>query len=463
MNLSIGKQQIKKNIFLSVSAQAIVLLVSFIVNLVVPRFVSEEQYAYWQTYILYSNYVGLLHFGLLDGLILRYSQYDSDELDKPVLHYQVSWLIKVAAILMVVGIVFSLLFLNGFYKYVGILVSIGILTKNLFTYSTYIFQITNQINKYASIVIIRCIVYCISIIICLLFKANLFFIFCIFDLVSDICACAYGIATNRKLYFGEKSTKQKGRNELLKTIGAGIMLLTANWTANMLSDGAKMIIQWKWDEVSFAKVALGFSVTNLFLSFISALSVVLFPSIKRVDKEKLPELYSQIRKPISAIMILAIALFFPLCALLRIWLPNYSESLKYFGILLPGIIFASKTNLLTNNYLKAYRKEKTMLKINVLVLSLAVTVYFTAAFVINSIYAVLVVAVFAIMSRAIISEVIVSKFIGIKLKKDICIEIIAVLVFECSTMLLPQLEGCILYSLFALIFVLFNNGKQIFE
>ena len=82
MSSKIDFAQIKRNIGLSVIAQIISLAVSFIMNLVLPKFISEYQYALWQTYLLYVGYVGILHFGLLDGIVLRYSQYDYEELDK---------------------------------------------------------------------------------------------------------------------------------------------------------------------------------------------------------------------------------------------------------------------------------------------------------------------------------------------------------------------------------------------
>ena len=69
-------------------AQIVSLLVSAILNLIVPKYVSVVQYSYWQTYLLYISYVGILHFGLLDGLVLRYSQYDYDELNKPLFRSQ---------------------------------------------------------------------------------------------------------------------------------------------------------------------------------------------------------------------------------------------------------------------------------------------------------------------------------------------------------------------------------------
>ena len=78
----IKKKSITVNVIISLIVQIVSLLVSFIVSFLVPKFIDEYQYAYWQTYILYVGYVGVLHFGLLDGIVLRYSQYDFDQLDK---------------------------------------------------------------------------------------------------------------------------------------------------------------------------------------------------------------------------------------------------------------------------------------------------------------------------------------------------------------------------------------------
>ena len=95
MSSQVGLNQIKKNVGLSVSAQVISLAVSFIMNLILPKFISEYQYALWQTYLLYIGYVGILHFGLLDGIVLRYSQYDYDELDKPKIRSQFQCLLGI--------------------------------------------------------------------------------------------------------------------------------------------------------------------------------------------------------------------------------------------------------------------------------------------------------------------------------------------------------------------------------
>ena len=97
MKSKISFYQIKKNVGMSIAAQIISLSVSLVMNFILPKFISEYQYAMWQTYLLYVSYVGILHFGLLDGITLRYSQFDYDELDKPRIRSQFKCLLTMTS------------------------------------------------------------------------------------------------------------------------------------------------------------------------------------------------------------------------------------------------------------------------------------------------------------------------------------------------------------------------------
>ena len=81
-------KKIAKNMMLSVLAQAVSVLVGFVLNLIVPKFIPESDYSLWQSYLLYSQYLGVLHFGLMDGIVLRYARFDYDELDKDMVRSQ---------------------------------------------------------------------------------------------------------------------------------------------------------------------------------------------------------------------------------------------------------------------------------------------------------------------------------------------------------------------------------------
>ncbi|BCP64382.1 hypothetical protein SUT503_14400 [Streptococcus parasuis] len=138
------------------------------------------------------------------------------------------------------------------------------------------------------------------------------------------------------------------------------MLMIANFSSNFIVGSAKFAIQIIWSAIVFAQISFSFSITNLFLTFVMAISAVLFPSLKRMDKSRLPIFYSAIRGLITPVLICALAFYFPGSYILKIWLPKYEDSLIYAGILLPLIISSTKVSLLTNNYLKAFREEKNV-------------------------------------------------------------------------------------------------------
>ena len=170
MKNKIATKQVGKNVLISIFVQVVSLAVSFLMNLIVPKFISELEYAHWQTYMLYVGYVGVLHFGLLDGIVLRYSQYDYDELDKPRIRSQFQLLLAADGILALLVIAATVAFSEGGRRFIFIFVACGIVTKNIYTYTSYTFQITNRISKYAIQVISMRIFYGIMITVFLFLK-----------------------------------------------------------------------------------------------------------------------------------------------------------------------------------------------------------------------------------------------------------------------------------------------------
>lgn len=206
-----------------------------------------------------------------------------------------------------------------------------------------------------------------------------------------------------------------------------------------------MIVQWRWDELLFSDVSFAFAVSNVFLVFVTAISVVLFPSLKRLDESKLPQMYKNIRNIISPFLFIIMICYFPGCWILKRWLPAYTASLKYLGILLPLIIFSSKVSLLTNNYLKVYRKEKLMLLANAISVALGAVLFVLCAYVFNNLYALLGCVVFVIMFNSVLSEIFVMRTIHVKIIKDFIIEAVMTVAFILCASLLNLWQGCLAY------------------
>lgn len=461
MAQNITSKKFAKNVVYSILAQIISLAVSFVLTLIVPKFIDEYQYSYWQTYVLYVGYVGVLHFGLLDGLVLRYSKYDYEELDKARLRSQFIILLIFTSITTLLTSVISLTVAGYPDKIIFVLVAVGIITKNIVTYSSYMFQITNRISKYVFLIIAQRLAYGLIVVLLLILKVNDFYWYCIADLAADLVGFVIGAVFNRGLFLGRSLKLREAFGELKLNVSSGIILMMANWSAMLMIGGAKMIIQWHWTELIFGKVSFAFSVSNIFLVFVSAISVVMFPSLQRIEADKLPSLYKTVRGMLSPVLFFMMIFYFIGCRILNLWLPKYSESLVYLGVLLPIIIYSSKVSLLTNNYLKVYRKEKLMLLANAISIAVGAVLFVLCAYVFNNLYALLGCVVFVITLNSVLSEIFVLRTIHVKIVKEFIIEAVMTVGFILCASLLNLWIGCAAYGGMLLVYAIINYKSVI--
>ena len=147
MQSNVSTAGMKKNVVLTVSAQLVSFFVSAVLNLILPKYVSEMDYSSWQTLLLYLGYVPIFHFGFLDGLMLRYSQYDYQNLNKPLVQSQFRLFLGAEVFFALIGFALSFGVENETYRQLVRFVSFGIITANLYAYASHLFQMTNRISK----------------------------------------------------------------------------------------------------------------------------------------------------------------------------------------------------------------------------------------------------------------------------------------------------------------------------
>lgn len=178
------------------TAQMLSLVVSLVLNLIVPKFLPLLEYSMWQVYILYASFVGLFHFGLMDGVLLKYSKFDYEELDKPIIRAHFITLLIIlffsAGLCLGLGFIF-----NPFAKPLIYLLSVAVIVKNLCVFSLYSFQSTNRIGKYAQLILIQRLTYVVIVGGLLISKNYNYVYYCIADLVADFIGFLFSIIYNR--------------------------------------------------------------------------------------------------------------------------------------------------------------------------------------------------------------------------------------------------------------------------
>lgn len=457
------KNKLLHNISISIFVQVVSLLTSFVVSLIVPRYIDILDYSHWQTYVLYSSYVSIFQFGLIDGFILKYAQYDYEQLDKAEIRSQLQIFLLFLISISLLTITIALLFLDGILRTLAILLAISIIIKNHFWYSSTLCQITNRIDKYSKITILQKVSYIVGIVILLFFGVKEFYWFCLADIFGDILSGLLAVKYNRELIIGKIGNIRNTFKGIRGNIKCGIVLLLANYSTSLIIGAAKMLVQLKWGDIVFGKLSFGFSLTNLFLTFITAISVVLFPSLKRIDKNRLPSMYVRIRRLSTSIMFLSLAFYYPIALFINVWVPKYVESIRYMLYLLPLVVFVTRTNLLTNNYLKIFRLEKQMFIINITFAILGITMYSIFVFLLESIIGVLISIVVIELLKFFISEIVVGKAIKIKNSINMLFESALVFVFYFVMLKFKPLLATITYTILCLIYIfylLFNKNVE---
>ena len=218
-------------------------------------------------------------------------------------------------------------------------------------------------------------------------------------------------------------------------------------------------ISMGWDVATFGRVSLTLGISNFLMVFITSVSVVFFPIIKRMDEDKRAAAYRTIRLSLDVVLFAALIGYYPLKCILAWWLPQYADSLIYMSVLFPVCVFDSKLSLLINTYLKSMRQEALMLKINVVsvLVSLIVTFITVQLFHNLNLTVLSIVGIYAF--QCCLAECFINYLLKMNLRKDILIDLVMCGVFTASGWFLDNIFGMIIYAGFYLVFVLAHHNR----
>lgn len=420
-----------KNISYTITSNLISLFVSILVVAIVPKLIGVEGYGYWQLFIFYASYVGFMQFGWNDGIYLRYGGSDYAKLDKKLFFSQF-WMLIISQIIIASIIIVgsSLLLLNKVQmQFIFAMVAICTIVTGARTMLLYILQGTNRIKEYAQITIFDRLIYCSLITLFVVIGIREYQLMITADLMGRSISLLYAMFCCRDMVFRKISTFYFSFGETLKNINVGIKLMFSNISSMLIIGVVRFGIERSWNVSTFGKVSLTLSVSSLMMLFINAIGIVLFPILRRTDEKKLPDIYKTLRDFLMVILLGALIVYYPLKVVLSAWLPKYAASLMYMALVFPMCIFEGKMALLINTYLKTLRKEKLMLKINLVSLGLSIVITFITIILLKNLNLAIASITVLLAFRCVLAEAFLTKILKIKLYKDMCLELVVTLVF----------------------------------
>ena len=449
--------KIIKNMSYAFLANIISILITTIITFFLPKIISVQDYSYWQLYMFYISYACFFHLGWIDGIYLRYAGKKYEDLDSKTFSSQF-WMINILELFLT--ILLTLFVLTSTIDDKSIILLFSILNLLLMIPKNFvqlILQTTNRIQEYSISILSEKILYIVFISLTLFLGIRSFIPIIIAEILSKVIALLINLKFINNIVLTRPKINKCSFIEAQKNISSGSKLMIAN-TASMLILGViKLGIERNWDIVTFGKISLAISMSNILITFINVASVVVFPAIKQIDRSKLASIYTKIRFILMVILFGLLAFYFPGKIVLQIWLPNYSDSIKFMAYIFPLCIFDSKVSILINTYLKALRKEKIMLLVNIgcVFLSVLVTLFFTSLF--KNLNAIMLSIIFIFAIRSIILEIILTRYLKFNIIKDTIIEIFMVIVFIIVSICIKTLYGFLIYISLYMLYLLIKK------
>ena len=421
-----------RKVLYAVSANLLSLVVSMLSTLIIPKFLGEsvDQYGYLQIYIFYANYVGYMHFGLCDGFFLRDGGKQYEDLNRPLYSGQF-WLLTAGQTLLTLLIAVGGMLFSGSPEYKFIFLALALHNLIYLPRRTleYLLQTTNRVREYAIASTVGRVLYGISIVGIALFLTQDFRYFVMAAILSDLLPLFLLIWNCRDLLRTKPAPLRAVLPEAKTNLCVGIKLMLANISSMLVTGIMQWGIQNKWDASTYGRISFTLSVSNLVLAFINAVALVLYPTLRQTDGNRLSGIYNVLRNLLMVPCLGCLVLYYPLELILSAWLPQYAEGMRYMAILFPMCIYAAKTTLLVQTYLNVYRMERTTLGVNLIGVAFATLTMVLSVFVASDLTLAMMCIVLNQMIRCILGEVLLARHMKLSVLKDNLCEIVMTALF----------------------------------
>lgn len=451
-----------KRVGYSIGANLLSLFVSLLTTLLVPKFLGAEigQYGYLQIYLFYVSYIGFFHLGLCDGIYLRDAGKHYNELDKPLYSSQF-WILSAFSVFVASGIAIygGIFSQNEDYSFIFFMIALNVLIYLPRTMLQYYLQTTNRIKEYASITTIGRAIYGVELISIFVICSANYRVIVFADLLAKAIALSVAVYWCRDIVFCKPAKFGSGFRECVTNISVGIKLLFANIASMLITGIVRWGIEQQWDVVTYGKISFSLSVSQFLLTFISAVALVLYPTLRRTDKDKLSGLYGQIRDILMLPLLGCMMLYYPVEIILSAWLPQYAESMQYMAILFPLCIYAAKMTLLIQTYMNVHRMERTALVVNLIGVGFAIVTTIVSVFILKDLRAAMLSVVLNQMFRCVIAEFVLSRKINVYVTRDVLEEIILTIIFIAANWFIGGWKGVAVYAMAFAVYCLVEKRK----
>jgi O-antigen/teichoic acid export membrane protein len=415
--------------------------------LLVPVALTVPEFAYWQIYVFYVAYAGVLSFGYVDGIYLQYGgrQYG----DLPSARLRASNVLYTLALLAGATLVavYAAVQADPARAWVFWAIALNIVLSGIIGNISYTLQATNLLKEYALINTLDKLIFLAALLLLNSPSFRTFQFLIAADIASRLAVLAFLIAKRGDLLIGPLEKLWPAVSHLATLVRAGLPLLVANLSGMLILGIGRIAIEYDAGLADYAHYAFATTLANVVLISASAMSVAIYPFLRQQDPAKLLAYFDETNWIYSNLAFLLLLGYFPAVLFIQIAAPKYQDAISILDVVFVVAVLQGKMQLVNNTFYKALRLERAMLAANLSSLLMAVCLVALAWAYFHSVLALAYATLVTMLYRVYASEIYLRRQLGEAAEWRHLAEGVVLLAFLPVAAFAAPLSGFALWSL----------------
>lgn len=357
MEKGINRRNFIRNLTKVVFSQGLTIFSGVLVGFIIPKILGVTWYGFYRLYTMYFVYTSLLHFGFVDGVLLRYAGRSYSELDKAQMRTLSQFYMAFQGVLALLFIAAGIWMGASDYGFICVMLGLNLFTTNCMAYFQFISQATQRFTEFS---LRNSLVSSAKIVICLVLLAMYwrsgeyvsYKLYLILLFIVDSAMLLWYIKTYRDIIFGSRNSLSGEKATIIQLFKTGIILTVAYQVGHLVFVLDRQFVSLLFSRETYSVYSFAYSIISLFATMVATISTVLFPMLKSLTKENVMRHYPAVSEIIALISGAALICFYPLQAIITRFLPEYGDSLIYLRIVFPSLLLSTAISVVGFTYFK---------------------------------------------------------------------------------------------------------------
>lgn len=461
------KDSLKKSLMGVALSRVISLLSSVAVGFLLPKVLSVQDYGYLKIFTLYSVYTSLLHFGFVDGVLLKIAGKDYSELERKKMRsysrFFMVFELFISLIMMSVGVIL----LRGEYAFIMLVLALDMLFVNSTTYYQFVSQATRRFSEYSqkSVLVSAVKLAFIGVLftVYLISGNNVpYRIYLVGIVLLDLLMLIWYVWIYRDITFGMGYKIRSLKGEISDFFKIGIVLTVAYQTAHLVLALDRQFVSVLFSTEEYAVYSFAYNIVSMISTVISSISVVMLPMLKKAGKQYAVEHYKSSLIVVTVLIGISLLAYFPAQMFIMWFLPEYKESVEYIAIVLPSILLSSGISVVMFTIDKVMETVSAFFKNSVVALAMGFLTNLVAYTIFESRFSISCASLLTMAAWYLIEGRHLKKVTGCAIHKEFIYTVLLTVGFLSIVFLIDMVWlGAILYASLVLCVTAAFYGKQL--